>query len=53
MERLRDPEIAILEEHLRACCHAEPPGETPMLGELLSHVRVYQVGVKDLAAPPE
>ena len=54
VERLRDPEIATLEGHIRACSHAEPLGETPMLGKLHSHVRVMRiVGVKDLAAPPE
>ena len=54
VERLRDPEIATLEGHVRACSYAEPLGETPMLGELLGHVRVMQVmGVKNLATPPE
>ena len=54
VERLRDPEIATLEGHVRACSHAEPLGETPMLGELLGHVRVMQVmGVKNLATPPK
>ena len=54
VERLRDPEITTLEAHLRACCQSEPFGETPMLGELLGHVRVMQVmGVKNLATPPE
>ena len=53
VERLRDPDIAALVEHLQRCS-SEPPGETPMLGELLGHLRVMQVmGVKNLATPPE
>ena len=54
VERLRDPEVAVLVNHLRACAASEPLGETPMLGELLGHVRVMQVmGVKNLATPPK
>ena len=37
VERLRDPEIVLLEHHLRACA-AEPLGEAPMLGEVMAHV---------------
>jgi len=33
VERLRDPEIGVLEAHLRACCPSEP------LGTLLRWVR--------------
>jgi len=40
VERIRDPEIATLEGHIRACSHSEALGETPMLGELLTHVCV-------------
>ena len=54
VERIRDPEIAVLVDHLRACSPSEPLEEAPMLGELLGHVRVMQVmGVKNLATPPE
>ena len=53
VERLRDPEIVALIEHLQRCT-SDPLGETPMLGELLGHVRVMQVmGVKNLATPPK
>ena len=38
VERIRDPEIAILEDHLRAC--GEPLGEAPLLGEVMGRVRV-------------
>ena len=38
--RLRDPEIAVLVDHLRACSASEPLGEAPMLGETMSRVRV-------------
>ena len=43
VERLRDPEIAILEEHLRACSSSEPLGDTSMLGEIMARVRVASV----------
>src|SRR6266581_6847881 len=29
VERIRDPQIAALEAHLRACCHSEPLGGFP------------------------
>jgi hypothetical protein len=37
---IREPEIAILEEHLRACSRLEPLGEAPMLGEIMRRVRI-------------
>ena len=40
VERLRDPEIDVLEAHLRACCPSEPLGDAPPLGEVMRHVRV-------------
>ena len=43
VERLRDPEIAVLVDHLRACCASEPLGDTPMLGEVMARVRVAAV----------
>jgi len=41
VERIRDPEIAILEDHLRTC--GEPLGEAPLLGEIMGRVRVASV----------
>ena len=43
VERLRDPEIAVLTSHLRACCPSEPLGDTSMLGEIMARVRVASV----------
>ena len=43
VERLRDPEIAVLVDHLRACSASEPLGDTPMLGEVMARVRVAAV----------
>jgi hypothetical protein len=43
VERLRDPEIAVLEDHLRACGQSEPLGDTSMLGEIMARVRVASV----------
>ena len=43
VERLRDPEIGVLEAHLRACCPSEPLGDAPMLGEVMAPVRVAAV----------
>ena len=40
VERIRDPEIAILEDHLRACGASERLGEGPMLGEIMNRVSV-------------
>ena len=40
VERLRDPEIAVVTHHLRACCPSEPLGEPPMLGSIMRRVRV-------------
>ncbi len=42
-ERLRAPEIAVLEDHLRVCCHSEPLPERAPLGEILARVRVDSV----------
>jgi hypothetical protein len=44
VERLRDPEIAIIDSHLRACPASEPLGAAPvMLGAIMSRVRVAAV----------
>jgi len=40
VERIRDPEIAVLVDHLRACSPSEPLGKAPMLGEVMACVRV-------------
>ena len=43
VERLRDPEIELVVDHLRACSASEPLGDTPMLGEVMARVRVAAV----------
>ena len=43
VERLRNPEIAVVVDHLRACSASEPLGDTPMLGEVMARVRVASV----------
>jgi len=43
VERIRDPEIALLTSHLRACAASEPLGDTSMLGEMMARVRVASV----------
>ena len=40
VERLRDPEIELVVDHLRACSASEPLGDAPPLGEVMRHVRV-------------
>ena len=40
VERLRDPEIEVVVDHLRACSASEPLGDTPILGEIMRRVRV-------------
>jgi hypothetical protein len=42
-ERIRDPEIAILEDHLRACSPLEPLGDNPPLGQVMARVKVAAV----------
>jgi len=43
VDRIRDPEIAVLVDHLRACAASEPLGDTPMLGDVMGRVRVAAV----------
>ena len=43
VERLRDPEIELVVDHLRACSASEPLGDTSMLGEIMARVRVASV----------
>jgi len=43
VERIRDAEIAVLVDHLRACSASEPLGDAPMLGEVMARVRVAAV----------
>lgn len=38
--RIRDPEIATIEEHVRRCSGAEALSDKPQLGTVLAHVRV-------------
>jgi integrase len=40
VDRLRDPEIALLEDHLRACCRLEPLGDAPPLGGVMRRLSV-------------
>jgi len=40
VDRLRDPEIAVLVDHLRACAPSEPLTDAPMLGEVMRRVCV-------------
>ena len=35
VERLRNPEIAVVLDHLRACSASEPLGDAPILGEIM------------------
>jgi len=48
-ERIRDPEIAVLEDHLRACSPLEPLGDSPALGSIMARVKVRRCrsGVAD------
>jgi len=38
--RITDPEIAMLESHLRLCCPDEPLEVSPMLGNLMRRVHL-------------
>ena len=38
--RIGDPEIAMLEAHLRACRESEALGAAPYLGEIMRRIRV-------------
>ena len=40
VDRIRDPEIAILQDHLRACAASEPLGKVPMLGEITRRLNI-------------
>ena len=43
VERIRDSQIVLVTDHLRACSASEPLGDTPMLGEVMARVRVAAV----------
>ena len=43
VERLRNPEIAVVVDHLRACGASEPLADEPMLGALMARVQVARV----------
>ncbi len=45
VERLRDPEIGLVVDHLRACSASEPLEEASMLGEVMARVRVTTLKV--------
>ena len=40
VDRIRDPEIAVLNEHLKTCWQPEPFRNDPPLGEIMSRVHV-------------
>jgi hypothetical protein len=44
VDLIRDPEITVLVDHLRACDPSGPLGATPMLGDVMSRVRVAAAG---------
>ena len=44
VDRIRDQEIAALEDHLRACRSSEPLGVAPMLGEIMRRIQVTALG---------
>ena len=43
VERLRDPEVAVLVNHLRACAPSEPLGDTSMLGDVMRRLNLRPV----------
>jgi len=43
VERLRDPGIGALVDHFRVCGASEPLGKAPMLGAIMTRVRVAVV----------
>ena len=40
VDRIRDPEIGLVGDHIRACSASEPLHEASMLGEVMDRVRV-------------
>ncbi len=54
VERLRDPEIELVVDHLRACSASEPLGDTPMLGTIMRGLRVRAVDRQmNTSVPPD
>ena len=54
VERLRNPEIAVVVDHLRACSISEPLGDTPMLGTIMRGLRVRAVDRQmNTSVPPD
>ena len=43
VDRIRDPEIAALVDHLRACAPSEPLGDTSMLGDVMRRLNLRPV----------
>jgi len=43
VERLRDPEIELVVDHLRACSASEALGHAPPLGDIMRGLRVAPV----------
>ncbi len=54
VERLRNPEIAVVVDHLRACSVSEPLGDTPMLGTIVRGLCVLPVDhPMNTSVPPD
>ena len=54
VERLRDPEIEVVVDHLRACSASEPLGDTPMLGTIIRGLCVLPVDhPMNTSVPPD
>lgn len=43
VERIGDPEIALLREHLRACGESDPLAQGAPLGDVMRRIRVTSV----------
>jgi hypothetical protein len=39
-DRICDPDVQQIENHLRACAASEPLGEAPMLGEIMRRLNI-------------
>jgi hypothetical protein len=42
-ERIRDPEIAVITDHVRVCHPFDSRGDAPMLGEVMARVSCRSV----------
>jgi hypothetical protein len=46
VERLRDPEIAVITDHLRLCATSDPLGKAPALGEIMKSLKIVALKVR-------